>query len=152
MFVSQFFIRQLLEQELFHVKIYFSADLNKLKTFSFIFHEQHRCCLATSIKSTIDKNRNSTAEMDEVYFFSRTKDLQSFIHSLPGNEGRLNEFGVSVFVQFHPSHMETKEKPLEISFSCRKIQQAGKYILLNPLNSLSLFSCTAYVLSADVNQ
>jgi len=97
-FVSQFFIRWLLEQGLFHLKMYFCADLNKLKTFSFVFHEQHRCCLATSIQSTIDKNRNCTEEMDEVYFFSRTKDLQSFIQPLPGNEERLNEAGVSVFV------------------------------------------------------
>lgn len=85
-----------------------------MKTFSFVFHEQRRCCLATSIQSTVDKNRNSTAELDEVYFifffFSRIEDLQSFIHSLPGNEGKLNEFGVSVFLQFHPSHMQTKEK------------------------------------------
>jgi len=104
------------------MKICFYADLNKLKTFSFFFYKQHRCCLATSIQSTIDKNRNSTAEMDEVYLFSRTKDLQSLIHSLPGNEGRLNEFGISVFVQFPLSHMETKEESLDISFSCWKIQ------------------------------
>lgn len=98
--VSQFFTRQLLEQEFFHMKMYFCADLNKLTAISFVFHEQHRCCLAASMHSTIDKNHNCTEEMDEVFFFSITKDLQSFIQPLPGKEERLNEAGVSVFVQF----------------------------------------------------